>query len=188
MDNNSNNNQLWRSVMRKVLISALIFVFVSATAFASGGKGVQNRHGFLSDFNPEICTALSGAAKVHEYGARFTFTASGCTPGHVFTFWAFPDDFSFGLNCGGGIVLPNGTFKTICDVPMGNIEKDECEGCALVLFPGADLGDPRDVSFEIHMLTHNELVPERVLTQIRTEISCAEDLCELISILLFPAP
>lgn len=174
--------------MRKLLISTLIFVFISATAFANGGKETQNRNGILDSFNSELCSAVQGKAKVHEHGVRFTVTAAGCTPGHVITVWAFETvemGPGIGLNCGGGIVLPNGTFKTICDVPMGTI--DPCDNCAMVLGGGV-LGDPRDVSFELHIVTHNALVPGRALTQIRTVISCGLDVCDLITFLFFPAP
>lgn len=174
--------------MRNILISALFFVFMSATAFAGGGHEIQNRDGTLDQFNSDLCNNVRAKMLVHEFGVRLDVSANRCTPGHVISLWAFSDSFSFGLNCGGGIVLPNGTFRTICDVPMGNIDKDQCEGCALVLFPGANLGDPRDVSFEIHMVSHHELVPERALTQIRTVLSCGADQCDLITALLFPAP
>jgi hypothetical protein len=172
--------------MRKILISTLIFVFISATAFAGGGKETQNRNSILGAFNSELCSAVQGKAKVHEYGVRFTVTAAGCTPGHVISLWTFDSDGSVGLNCGGGIVLPNGQYKTICDVPMGVIEP--CLDCAQVLGPDSVLGDPRDVSFEIHMVSHNALVPDRVMSQIRTINTCGTDACTLVTFLFFPAP
>ena len=173
--------------MRKILISTLIFVFISATAFAGGGKETQNRNSILGSFNSELCSAVQGKANVHEYGVRFTVTAAGCTPGDVISLWAFESEgFSVGVNCGGGIVLPNGQYKTMCDVPMGVVEP--CQDCAQVLSPDGVLGDPRDVSFEIHMVSHNALVPERAMSQIRTVNTCGADACTLVTFLFFPAP
>lgn len=176
--------------MRKILMSALILVFVSATAFAKGGSDTQTRHGDLDGLNRDLCKNVSAKAKVHENGARFTVIATGCTPGHVITLWTFgfPDPTmppSFILNCGGSVVLPNGKFKTICDVPKGTIEN--CEGCAQVLAEGM-MGNPRNMGFLIDMLTHNELVPERVLSQIRTVNTCMPDMCETVTLIHFPPP
>jgi len=174
--------------MRKILMCALILVFVSATAFANGGGAVQTRHGDLDGLNRDLCKKVSAKAKVHENGARFTVTAKGCKPGHVITLWAFgfPDPTmppAFILNCGGSVVLPNGKFKTICDVPRGTIEN--CDGCAQVLAAGM-LGNPKNMGFLIDMLSHNELAPERALSQIRTVNTCGDDMCETVTLIHFP--
>jgi hypothetical protein len=215
MDNNSNNHPQWRSVMRKVLISALILVFLSATAFADGGRKIQNRNGILDVFGSEICKAVQGKAQVHQYGVRFTVTAHGCTAGHVFTVWGIVPSLGFiTVNCGGGIVLPNGQFKTICDVPIGNLTDaiDEClgipepedaligGGCAQVVEPGV-LEDPMGADFQLDILTHDELHPTISMAQIRTLSTCSfwdgifgsgvyprEDSCLPLAVIKFPAP
>jgi hypothetical protein len=176
--------------MRKILMSALILVFISATAFANGGSDTQTRHGDLDGLNRDLCKNVSATAKVHEYAARFTVIATGCNPGHVITLWAFgfPDptmDPAFILNCGGSVVLPNGTFRTVCDVPKGTIEN--CAGCAQVL-AGGMMGNPKNMGFLIEMLSHNELAPERVLSQIRTVNTCGDDRCETVTLIHFPPP
>lgn len=179
--------------MRKILMSALILVFISATAFANGGSDTQTRHGDLDGLNRDLCKNVSAKAKVHENAARFTVKATGCSPGHVITLWAFgfPDPTmppAFVLNCGGSVVLPNGTFSTVCDVPKGAIEPDQCEGCAFVFMPGGMLANPMNMGFLIEMVTHNELVPERVLSQIRTVNTCGADNCDVVTLIHFPPP
>jgi len=178
--------------MRKILMSALILVFMSAAAFANGGSDTQTRHGDLDGLNRNLCKNVSATAKVHENAARFTVIATGCNPGHVITLWAFgfPDPTmppSVILNCGGSVVLPNGTFSTVCDVPKGAIEFDQCEGCALVLKPGM-IANPMNIGFLIEMLTHNELVPERALSQIRAVSTCGADNCDTVTLIHFPPP
>jgi hypothetical protein len=91
---------------------------------------------------------------MHEKGARFSVYAWGCNPGDVFSVWGIAllaDADPIVVNCGGGIVLPNRQFKTICDVPMGNLTP--CTACAQVIpayagaSVGGNLGDPRQVDF-----------------------------------------
>ena len=184
------NHLLGRIVMRKILMSALILVFISATAFANGGSDTQTRHGDLDGLNRDLCKNVSAKAKVHENAARFTVKATGCIPGHVITLWAFAFPAphpppAFILNCGGSVVLPNGTFSTVCDVPKGTIEA--CADCAQVLAPGM-MGNPKNMGFLIDMLSHNELVPERALSQIRTVNTCGDDMCETVTLIHFPPP
>ena len=116
--------------MRKELVAVLVFVFMSATAYAGGwgNKNVQTRWGDQADLGvpPEFapCRHSIAWAQVHDFGVRFTIMAWGCNPGHVFSVWGIigPDpDLGLTLNCGGGIVFPNGRFKTMCDVPIGNL-------------------------------------------------------------------
>jgi hypothetical protein len=176
--------------MRKILMSALVLVFFSATAFANGGGDVQTRHGGLDGLNRDLCKNVSATAKVHDDAARFTVIATGCKPGHVITLWTFgfPDplgDPSVILNCGGSVVLPNGSFRTTCDVPKGTIEN--CAGCAQVLLEGM-IGNPKNMGFLIDMLTHNDLAPARVLSQIRTVNTCGDDMCETVTLIHFPPP
>lgn len=174
--------------MRKILLLASICIFMSATALAGGGKDTQNRRGTLEVLDSELCRHARASAVVHENGARFTVMANRCTPGDVMTVWAFAGEDGILLNCGGGIVLPNGKFKTICDVPRGDIAP--CLDCAQVLGDGV-IGDPRNTDFVIEMLTHDDLEPDIAMSQIRTLNTCGffggTDSCAQVAVISLPA-
>ncbi len=170
-------------VIKTLAILSLLFFYGPVAA----QKNTQNRDGVLDYLDSGLCESANASAKVHENGARITVRAHGCTAGHVMTVWGFAvDDSEFIiLNCGGGIVLPNGQFATICDVPRGDIA--ECQDCAQVLVGGV-IGEPRNMDFAIEMLTHHELDPATSLSQIRTVNTCGPDACETVAFLIFPAP
>jgi len=177
--------------MRKILLLASICVLISAPALAGGGKDSQDRQGTLDFLDSELCRNVNASAIVHANGARFTIKANGCTPGDVMTIWGFAGsgDPPIIVNCGGGIVLPNGQFKAICDVPRGLIAP--CLDCAQVLVPGV-IGEPRNMDFAVEMLTHDDLEPDISMSQIRTLNSCGffggTDSCDTVAFLSFPAP
>ena len=196
--------------MRKLLLSALILFFMSATAFAGGwgwnNHKIQTRWGTPVEIDSTLCRQTIAWAKVHDKGAQFNVVAWGCTPGDVLTVWGIAgSDPELGadnitVNCGGGIVLPDGRFKTVCDVPIGNIDDQippctESElpwpgGCAQVLAPG-HLVDPLREDFFIDILTHNALDPEISMAQIRTLNTCfffgGPDTCARVALIKFAA-
>ena len=187
--------------MRKIILSAMIVVLMSATAFADGShKGkVQTRWGTPVDLGvpPEFapCSYAVARAEVHHYGVRFSIKAWGCKPGHVLSVWGLigpdPNDLSIPtLNCGGGVVFPNGSFKTICDVPIGNLTDtiDQCQGipapdffgfslgggCAQSLAPGYfGKGGFFKEDFHLDILSHDNLEKDISMAQIRTTTTCA---------------
>lgn len=186
--------------MRRVLISALILVFMSATAFAGGGQKhrVETRWGMQADLGvpPELvpCSYTIAWAKVHAYGVRFTVMGWGCTPGHVFSVWTLigddPNDLEIPtLNCGGGIVLPNGRLQIMCDTPIGNLTDaiEQCQGipappdfviwsggCAQTVNPTyVEKGGFRMEDLHIDILTHDKLEKDISMAQIRTLSTCS---------------
>ena len=175
--------------MRKSVFLLSVLVGLSASAFANNGANVQHRQGHLDLLDSELCLHVSASAVVHEDGARFTVNANGCIPGDVMTIWAFAGNAPVLLNCGGGIVLPNGQFKTICDVPRGQIAP--CLDCAQAFLPGV-IGNPPNMTFAVEMLTHDDLDPGISMSQIRTLHTCSffggPDSCATVAFLSFPVP
>ena len=213
--------------MHKILIAASILVLMSATTLADGrhnGK-VQTRWGEVVDLGvpAEIapCRHMMARAEIHKYGVRFTIMGKGCTPGNVLSVWTLigddPNDLSIPtLNCGGGIVFPDGRYKTVCDVPIGNLTDtiDQClgipapdtpfigGGCAQTIVPTyIDKGGFRYEDLHLDILSHDDLDPAISMAQIRTTTTCAfwddffgpgtayprEDSCIPVRI-SFPAP
>lgn len=186
--------------MRKVLIAALILIFMSATAIAGDWdkNRVETRWGMQVDLGVPAeltpCRHTIAWAKVHDYGVSFTVMGWGCTPGHVFSVWTLigedPTDLSIPtLNCGGGIVLPNGHLKIICDTPIGNLTDtiEQCQGipappdfviwaggCAQTINPTyVGKGGFRMEDLHIDILAHDMLEKDISMAQIRTLSTCS---------------
>lgn len=204
--------------MRRALLGALLIIFISAPAFAGGwgNRDVQTRWGMPVNPPSGICSHTIAWAQVHDYGVRFTVMAWGCEPGHVFTVWGIigespaPGSGNMTLNCGGGIVFPNGRFKTICDVPIGTLDDGiaECQGnealrggCAQLAEPPQSIDDFKSMDLFIDILTHDDLDPEISMAQIRTLTTCSfwdfflppapyprEDSCGSVALIKFAAP
>ena len=211
--------------MRKVLLASSLLILMSATANAGGwgNRDVQTRWGMPVNPPSGICSHTIAWAQVHDYGVRFTVWAWGCEPGHVLTVWGIvgedptPGAGNVTLNCGGGIVFPNGRFKTICDVPIGNLDDSiaQCQGfdivpgflspsggCPQVVEPPQEFESFKDQDLFIDILTHDELETDISMAQIRTLTTCSfwdlfgfppvdyprEDSCGSVALIKFAAP